>query len=62
MSQITIDSHDFLAKLSVIKSYLSLLIEDKSLNLDEKNIKYLEIASNANQELINQIKNLKSDG
>lgn len=60
MSQIPINSHDFLAKLGIIKSYLSLFIENKNLSLDEKHQKYLETAYIANQELIDQIKKIST--
>lgn len=61
MSLIQIDSHNFLAKLATIKSYLSLLIENKNSVVGENNQKYLEIINNANQDLIDEVKKIATN-
>ena len=55
MSQVTISSHDFLGKLSVVKNYLSVVIADEK-NMDSKHVEYLKNAFDANQSLIDAIK------
>lgn len=55
MSQITISSHDFLGKLSVIKNYLFVVITGEK-NMDPKHLEYLKNAADANQSLIDEIK------
>lgn len=52
MAQITVDSHDFLGKLSIIKNCLALLKDDPN----KANL--LDIAFKSNQDLIDLIKNI----
>ncbi len=58
MSNVLVDNHDFLGKLSVIKNCLSLLLEKDS-GRDEKEL--LEMAANTNQQLIDNIKAAKNE-
>jgi len=52
MAKVSIDSHDFLGKLTIIRNCLSLL--EKVRNPKEK--KLVKMAYETNQELIKQIK------
>ncbi len=54
MSNISINSHDFLGKLSIIKNYLSVLAENNALAEHEK--EYIRRAFEANESLITLIK------
>lgn len=59
MSQIVINSHNFLGKLSVIKNYLFVVLESISKDKTESHKKakdYLQKAYQANEELIALIK------
>jgi len=62
MSDITINTHDLLGKMTIIKNCLSLVLENKNPPLDEKTINLLQTAGSANQDLIDRIKNLKTNG
>lgn len=56
MSQITISSHDVLSKLSAVKNYLSVTITDVGDTVDPKYKTYLQHAYDANQSLIDAVK------
>jgi len=56
MSLVSIDDHDFLSKLSVIKNYLSLILEREKVKSDPELTDSLERVLTTAQELINSIK------
>lgn len=58
MNQTTIDPHDFLGKLSIIKNHLFMALEDKNLPPKSKNL--LQKAYQANEELIGLTKQKSS--
>lgn len=51
---ISVDSHDVLGKLSIVKNYLSVLMENPA--LAEKDKEYLKRSFEANESLITHIK------
>jgi len=53
MSDILVDNHDFLGKLSVIKNCLSLVLEKEK---DHHKKELLEMAAGTNQQLIDHVK------
>lgn len=57
MSQITLNSHDLLGKLTIIKNCLSMIID----RVGESEKKYCQTAFDTNQELIEEIKKLASE-
>jgi len=57
---ISVDSHDVLGKLSIIKNYLSVLLENS--NLTEKEKEYIQHSFEANESLIQTIKEKTSQG
>lgn len=59
MANITINSHDLLGKLSIIKCSLAMVIDPK-IKIAEKN-KYLTIAYQTNEELIKLIKKISTN-
>jgi len=56
MTNITINNHDFLGKLSVIKNHLFLALEDLSTSSNQKLTDHLKKAYQANEEVIKMIK------
>lgn len=54
MSAVTLDSHDVLGKLSVVKNYLSVLLENTS--LPDKDREYITRSFEANESLIALVK------
>lgn len=55
MADITVNSHDVLGKLTVIKNHLAVVSEDDHL-LSPQQREYVKRAMEANQQLIDQIK------
>jgi hypothetical protein len=51
---ISVDSHDVLGKLSIVKNYLSVLLENKTLS--EKDKEYIKRAIESNEFLISLVK------
>ncbi|MBI4130577.1 hypothetical protein HY468_04625 [Candidatus Roizmanbacteria bacterium] len=56
MADITINSHDVLGKLSIIKNYLAVVLEIEGASLSPKQRNYLNSAMVANESLITYIK------
>lgn len=54
MSAVSVDSHDVLGKLSIIKNYLSVIREENTLS--EKDKQYLSRAYDATEQLISLVK------
>ena len=62
MAIISVNSHDFLGKLTIIKNYLSLVLQEEKVRDDEKLTESLGRAFKANQELIDLIKMESQNG
>ena len=62
MAIISVNSHNFLGKLTIIKNHLSLVLQRKKVRDDQKLTESLGKAFKANQELIDLIKMESQNG
>lgn len=57
MAEISLNSHDLLGKLGLIKNLLAVVLESES-PIGEKSLDYIKKASETNQNLIDLIKSM----